>query len=67
MFKAKNFSKYIKTKRASGDEEEDEPQESSSTYIFIPHSVLFKDNFVKDDMFFLDISIDDNLKYETSL
>ncbi|XP_066257398.1 TNF receptor-associated factor 5 [Euwallacea similis] len=64
----KDFSKYIKTKRDEGDKEEDEPQESSSTYIFIPHSTLFKENYIKDDTFFLDISIrNDKSKYETSL
>ncbi|KAL1505268.1 hypothetical protein ABEB36_004869 [Hypothenemus hampei] len=64
----KDFSKYIKTKRSQGDEDEDEPQESSSTYIFIPHSVLFKENYMKNDSIYLDISMHDNrFKHETNL
>ncbi|CAG9763029.1 unnamed protein product [Ceutorhynchus assimilis] len=57
---AKCFSKFIKTKRSCGEEEEDEPQESSFTYIFIPHTVLFKSNFLKDDTCFLDVCINVN-------
>ncbi|XP_050303619.1 LOW QUALITY PROTEIN: TNF receptor-associated factor 5 [Anthonomus grandis grandis] len=65
----KSVTKFIKTKKSSGDEEEDEPQESSQSYIFIPHSVLFKENFVKNDTFFLDISIRNSeiFRQETNL
>ncbi|XP_076254382.1 TNF-receptor-associated factor-like isoform X1 [Rhynchophorus ferrugineus] len=65
--KPKNFSKYIKTKRSEGDEDEDEPQESNPTYIFIPHNVLLKDTYVKDDTIFLDINIEEKVKYETAI
>lgn len=63
----KNFMKYIKTKKRQGDEDEDEPQESNSTYIFIPHSTLLKGNYIKEDSLFLDININEDNKYETAI
>ncbi|ENN82443.1 hypothetical protein YQE_01182, partial [Dendroctonus ponderosae] len=64
----KNFIKCIKTKRSSGDEDEDEPQESSPTYIFMPHSVMLKANYTKNDRLFLDVNISENqTRHETSL
>ncbi|XP_048523787.1 TNF receptor-associated factor 5-like [Dendroctonus ponderosae] len=64
----KDFIKFIKTKRPSGDEDEDEPQESSPTYIFIPHSVMLKANYTKNDTLFLDVNISENqTRHETSL
>ncbi|KAJ8922561.1 hypothetical protein NQ315_007591 [Exocentrus adspersus] len=65
--RAKPISKYITAKRQQGDEENEEPQESSSTFIFIPHSTLLKSNFVKDDTMFLEVKISQNTKLETSL
>lgn len=65
--KAKPFSKIITAKRQTGNEECEEPQESSSCYIFIPHSTLLKSNHVKNDTIFLDIKIRQNAKLETSL
>ncbi|KAG5896562.1 hypothetical protein JTB14_010391 [Gonioctena quinquepunctata] len=65
--KAKQFSKYITAKRHSGDEESEEPQESSSSFIFIPHSTLMKASHVKDDTLFIDVKIQQNGKLETSL
>ncbi|KAJ8985395.1 hypothetical protein NQ317_007553 [Molorchus minor] len=65
--KAKPFSKYITAKVQCGDEEGEEPQESSSTFIFIPHSTLFKPNYVKEDTLFIEVKIQKNTKLETSL
>ncbi|XP_056648841.1 TNF receptor-associated factor 5 isoform X1 [Diorhabda sublineata] len=65
--KAKPFTKVITAKRQTGNEECEEPQESSSCYIFIPHSTLLKSNHVKNDTIFLDIKIRQNNKLETSL
>ncbi|XP_060530907.1 TNF receptor-associated factor 3 isoform X2 [Cylas formicarius] len=65
--KPKSFSKYIKAKRNCGDEEAEEPQESSSTYIFIPHSVLLKGTYLKNDTVFVEVRINPFEKQETSL
>ncbi|XP_018573260.1 TNF receptor-associated factor 5 isoform X1 [Anoplophora glabripennis] len=65
--KPKPFSKYITAKRQQSDEENEEPQESSSTFIFIPHSTLLKGNFVKEDTLFIEVKIIQNAKLETSL
>lgn len=67
MFQPKPFSKYITAKRQQGDEENDEPQESSSTFIFIPHSTLLKPSFVNEDTLFIEIKILQSSKQETSL
>lgn len=67
MLQPRPFSKYITAKRQEGDEENEEPQESSSTFIFIPHSTLLKPNFVKEDTLFIEIKILQNTKQETSL
>lgn len=67
FFQTKLFTKTITAKREYGDEEDDEPQESSSTYIFIPHSTMLSKQYMKDDTFFLDIKINKNNKLETSL
>ncbi|GLV37084.1 TNF-receptor-associated factor-like [Carabus blaptoides fortunei] len=53
----KGFSKYITAKRIAGDEENEEPQESSSQYIFITHTTLEKHNFIKDNTLFLEIKV----------
>ncbi|CAH1160093.1 unnamed protein product [Phaedon cochleariae] len=65
--KVKPLSKYVSAKRQTGGEEEDEPQESSSSYIFVPHSVLLKPNYVQNDTLFIDVNIHKNGKLETSL
>ncbi|KAJ8968720.1 hypothetical protein NQ314_002150, partial [Rhamnusium bicolor] len=65
--RGKPFSKYITAKRQCGDEEGEEPQESSSTFIFIPHTTLLKQNFVKENTLFIEIKIQQNTKLETSL
>ncbi|KAF2902847.1 hypothetical protein ILUMI_03341 [Ignelater luminosus] len=64
-----DFSKYISAKRHSGDEENEEPQESSAQYIFIPHTTLTKQNFIKEDTLFLDLRINsvNRLRDETEL
>uniref|UniRef100_A0A6P7FEY5 TNF receptor-associated factor 3-like n=1 Tax=Diabrotica virgifera virgifera TaxID=50390 RepID=A0A6P7FEY5_DIAVI len=64
---AKPFTKLITAKRQEGNEECEEPQESSSCYIFIPHTTLFKNNYLKDDTIFIDIKIKETKKLETSL
>ncbi|KAJ8953095.1 hypothetical protein NQ318_013437 [Aromia moschata] len=65
--KPKPFSKFITAKWQCGDEENEEPQESSSTFIFVPHSTLFKSTFVKEDSLFIEVKIQQNAKLETSL
>nr|XP_023013379.1 TNF receptor-associated factor 5 [Leptinotarsa decemlineata] len=65
--KPKPFSKYINAKRHAGDEESEEPQESSSSYIFIPHSTLLKSGHLQEDTLFIDVKIQQNGKQETSL
>lgn len=65
MFQSKNFSKCIVAKRQKGDEESEEPQESSFTYIFIPHSTLIKNQYLKNDEIFIEIKIDQNWKLTT--
>lgn len=67
QLQAKQFTKTITAKREFGDEEDDEPQESSSTYIFIPHSTLLSKQYRRDNTIFLDINIQKNNKLETSL
>ncbi|KAF5284593.1 hypothetical protein FQR65_LT02419 [Abscondita terminalis] len=52
-----NFTKYICAKRYLGDEENEEPQESSTQYMFVPHSTLMKQHFVRDDTLFIEIKI----------
>lgn len=52
-----NFSKYISAKRYVGDEDNEEPQESSTQYIFVPHTTLLKQNFIKEDTLFIEIKI----------
>ncbi|CAH1104938.1 unnamed protein product [Psylliodes chrysocephalus] len=63
----KPFTKIITAKRQHGDEECEDPQESSSCYIFIPHTTLLKFNYMKNDTVFLDIKIRQTGKLETSL
>lgn len=53
----KDYSKFICAKRTEGDEENEDPQESSNQYIFIPHSILTKPTFIKDDTIFIEIKI----------
>uniref|UniRef100_A0A1Y1JZQ4 MATH domain-containing protein n=2 Tax=Photinus pyralis TaxID=7054 RepID=A0A1Y1JZQ4_PHOPY len=50
-----NFSKYICAKRYAGDEDNEEPQESSTQYIFVPHTTLLKQNFIQEDTLFIEI------------
>ncbi|KAK4886138.1 hypothetical protein RN001_002409 [Aquatica leii] len=57
-----NFSKYICAKRYFGDEENEEPQESSTQYIFVSHSTLMKQNFIKEDTLFIEIKIKSTVK-----
>lgn len=54
--------KAITAKRNSGAEENDDPQESSTQYIFIPHSTLTKSNYLKDDTLFLEVIINNPFK-----
>lgn len=54
-------------KKLEGDEENEDPEESSLQYIFIPHTTLFKENYVKDDKVFLDIRIIQKTGLETLL
>ncbi|VEN61633.1 unnamed protein product, partial [Callosobruchus maculatus] len=65
--KGKSISKFITAKRQCGDEESEEPQESSSSYIFIPHATLMKPNYVKENTMFIDIKIQKHSKLETNL
>ncbi|XP_068906460.1 TNF receptor-associated factor 3 isoform X3 [Tenebrio molitor] len=69
VLQPKNFSKHIVAKRQTGDEENEEPQESSFSYIFIPHGTLTKGCFLKNDEIFLEIRIEQNrrLLTETTL
>ncbi|KAK9886946.1 hypothetical protein WA026_019203 [Henosepilachna vigintioctopunctata] len=53
----KNFSKFISAKHQKPDEENEDPQESSSTYIFIPHRILQKPSYLKEDTIFIDLQI----------
>ncbi|CAG9854995.1 unnamed protein product [Phyllotreta striolata] len=62
----KLFTKTITAKRKMGDEECEDPQESSSCYIFIPHTTLFKGKFIKNDTMFIDVKIRQIQKLETS-
>ncbi|RZB77495.1 TNF receptor-associated factor 3, partial [Asbolus verrucosus] len=61
----KNFSKRVVAKRQTGDEENEEPQESSFSYIFIPHATLMKSQFLKEDAVYLEIRIEQNRKLLT--
>ncbi|KAJ3658430.1 hypothetical protein Zmor_010167 [Zophobas morio] len=65
----KNFAKHIVAKRQTGDEENEEPQESSFSYIFIPHGTLTKSQYLKNNEVFLEIRIEQNrrLLTETTL
>lgn len=63
----KNFTKFITAKREKGDEENEDPQESSSSYIFVPHNVLFTDKYIKEDTTFFEIKINNKNHYETNL
>lgn len=69
LWQPTDFSKYISAKRHSGDEENEEPQESSTQYIFVPHTTLMKQNFIKEDTLFLDLRINsvNRLRDETEL
>lgn len=53
----KHHVKYICAKREYGDEDGEEPQESSTQYIFIPHSTLLKSCFVKENTIYLEVNI----------
>ncbi|XP_044255649.1 TNF receptor-associated factor 3 [Tribolium madens] len=62
---AKNFNKHIVAKRQTGDEENEEPQESSFSYIFIPHATLTKAHHLKNDEIYLEVKIEQNTKLLT--
>lgn len=68
MFQPKDYKKFITAKRNSGGEENEDPQESSAQYIFIPHTTLTKSNYLKDDTVFLEIKVNPSKrKEETNL
>ncbi|CAH0560176.1 unnamed protein product [Brassicogethes aeneus] len=53
----KNVVKQILTRLEGPGDEADEPQESSSSFVFITHAVLFQEKYTKDDTIFLDVVI----------
>nr|XP_022900937.1 TNF receptor-associated factor 3 [Onthophagus taurus] len=65
----RHTTKFISAKREHGDEVNDDPQESSTQYIFIPHTTLTKYNHIRDDTLFLEVKIGRYMKHqdETSL
>lgn len=66
LFQPRLISKHIVAKRTCGDEENEEPQETSSQYIFIPHSMLLKENYVKNDSMFIEIKIIPKVSFEST-
>lgn len=55
--KPKDYARYITAKRNYPDDIADDPQESSTQYIFIPHTILLKSSHLKNNAVFLEIVI----------
>lgn len=65
ILQPKHFSKRITAKRQAGDEENEEPQESSLSYIFVPHGTMTKGLYVKNNELYLEFTMDQNKRYLT--
>lgn len=60
------ISKHIVTKRLYGDEENEEPDENSSQYVFIPHSTLLKDRYIREDSVFIEMKVIPKVNFEST-
>lgn len=63
QFQINNFqqpriiSKHIVAKRLYGDEENVEPDVNSSQYVFISHSALLKERYIREDNLFIEMKV----------
>ncbi|XP_017776354.1 PREDICTED: TNF receptor-associated factor 5 [Nicrophorus vespilloides] len=61
----KDYYRYITAKGECPNDDLEDPNESSTQYIFIPHSTLTRSNYLKNDSIYLEIKIAGKAKNET--
>lgn len=65
IFQPKPISKHVVAKRTEGDEENEEPNESSAQYVFVPHSSVLNDTYVRKDTMFLEVKVTQKVNFES--
>lgn len=53
-------------KRLYGDEENEEPDENSSQYVFISHSSLLKERYIREDSLFIEMKVIQKVTFEST-
>lgn len=66
MLQPRVISKHIVAKRLYGDEENEEPDENSSQYVFIPHSALLKERYIREDSLFVEMKVTPKVSFEST-